>query len=234
MSDKYPSLTPYNYCAGNPMILVDPNGEEIWIAGGDGNSYRYENGKLFNKDGSEFTGERTGFLGKTTAALDKLSGTKMGSKLIGALQSNKNYKLDINSSTSSQFSPTGKEFETGNATNGLLAWNSNTSGGVPVEGNQYGCTDATIALGHELSHAYDNMCNVPDAIIHDKYNKELIKGEWAAVYRENAIRNELKFPLRTHYAKDGNAPPGQVIGSGPAMLDKNHKPYLPFLYPNIR
>jgi hypothetical protein len=29
MSDKYPSLTPYNYCAGNPMILVDPNGEEV-------------------------------------------------------------------------------------------------------------------------------------------------------------------------------------------------------------
>ncbi|MGP1515928.1 MAG: RHS repeat-associated core domain-containing protein, partial [Bacteroidales bacterium] len=31
MSDKYPSLTPYNYCANNPVILVDPNGEEIWI-----------------------------------------------------------------------------------------------------------------------------------------------------------------------------------------------------------
>ena len=26
MSDKYPSLTPYNYCAWNPMKLVDPNG----------------------------------------------------------------------------------------------------------------------------------------------------------------------------------------------------------------
>jgi len=28
MSDKYPSLTPYNYCTNNPVILVDPNGEE--------------------------------------------------------------------------------------------------------------------------------------------------------------------------------------------------------------
>lgn len=26
MSDKYPSLSPYNYCALNPMKLVDPNG----------------------------------------------------------------------------------------------------------------------------------------------------------------------------------------------------------------
>lgn len=29
MSDKYPSLSPYAYCANNPVKLVDPNGEEI-------------------------------------------------------------------------------------------------------------------------------------------------------------------------------------------------------------
>ena len=29
MADKYPSLRPYNYCAWNPMTLVDPDGEEV-------------------------------------------------------------------------------------------------------------------------------------------------------------------------------------------------------------
>ena len=29
-SDKYPSLSPYVYCADNPVKLVDPNGEEIY------------------------------------------------------------------------------------------------------------------------------------------------------------------------------------------------------------
>src|SRR5574344_2719184 len=29
MSDKYPSLSPYVYCADNPVILVDPDGKEI-------------------------------------------------------------------------------------------------------------------------------------------------------------------------------------------------------------
>ena len=33
MSDKYPSLTPYAYCANNPVILVDPDGREVFIDG---------------------------------------------------------------------------------------------------------------------------------------------------------------------------------------------------------
>ena len=31
MAAKYPSLSPYVYCANNPVKLVDPNGAEVWI-----------------------------------------------------------------------------------------------------------------------------------------------------------------------------------------------------------
>ncbi|MBP5563022.1 MAG: hypothetical protein J6X51_03195 [Bacteroidales bacterium] len=30
MAAKYPSLSPYTYCADNPVRLVDPNGKDEW------------------------------------------------------------------------------------------------------------------------------------------------------------------------------------------------------------
>ena len=45
MSDKYPSLSPYVYCADNPVKLVDPAGEEI---------YEFdENGKFLRVSGAQ-------------------------------------------------------------------------------------------------------------------------------------------------------------------------------------
>ena len=41
MSDKYPSTSPYTYCANNPVKLVDPNGEDIWEID--------ESGKIINQ-----------------------------------------------------------------------------------------------------------------------------------------------------------------------------------------
>ena len=68
MADKYPSLNPYNYCAWNPMKIVDPDGDSIILSkeawdimkqaikstlyvDGDESPFYYENGyMLYNSN----------------------------------------------------------------------------------------------------------------------------------------------------------------------------------------
>ena len=64
MVDKYPSLSPYTYCADNPVKLVDPNGEDIWTISEDGTISRQNNAVIdridvVDKDGNVTHGTET-------------------------------------------------------------------------------------------------------------------------------------------------------------------------------
>ncbi len=48
MIDKYPSISPYAYCNWNPVKLVDPDGEETYVAQNKDGTYRVIGGKLNN------------------------------------------------------------------------------------------------------------------------------------------------------------------------------------------
>ena len=50
MSDKYPSLSPYVYCADNPVKLVDPNGED-WYESEDGKTLEFIYGESAQREG---------------------------------------------------------------------------------------------------------------------------------------------------------------------------------------
>ena len=40
LADKYPHLSPYAYCADNPVMLVDPDGKKIRFAKGSSNKFK--------------------------------------------------------------------------------------------------------------------------------------------------------------------------------------------------
>jgi hypothetical protein len=59
MSDKYPHLSPYAYCANNPVKYIDPNGMEIWVSD-DGNGKYTVQGGVQNKDRNIYTVDKNG------------------------------------------------------------------------------------------------------------------------------------------------------------------------------
>ncbi|MBR6251529.1 MAG: hypothetical protein IKR17_10110 [Bacteroidales bacterium] len=44
LAEKYYNVSPYNYCVGNPIMIVDPDGNSIdWVEGKEGSVYWDEN-----------------------------------------------------------------------------------------------------------------------------------------------------------------------------------------------
>ena len=84
MADKYPSLSPYNYCVWNPMKIVDPDGNKIWIIGEDGTQYQYQDNKVYDMNGKEYNGGDN-FVDNTYQALSDMYGTKEGISVIETL-----------------------------------------------------------------------------------------------------------------------------------------------------
>ena len=50
LCEKYYSVSPYAYCAGNPVNLVDPSGESTWVYQNEDGTYTVFNGDLEDND----------------------------------------------------------------------------------------------------------------------------------------------------------------------------------------
>ena len=136
MSAKYPSLSPYTYCANNPVKLVDPNGEEIRIYYENGNKYvKYTPGMKVKKRYEAFVKDAINglnFLYKNPQGdnnrVDYVA-TKTG-EIVGLYQGTPG--------ESSKYSPEKKE----------LYWDNQS-----IDVFEGGSQSPIISLAHELDHA---------------------------------------------------------------------------------
>ena len=90
MAAKYASLSPYVYCANNPVKLVDPNGEEVYIIGDNDNK-----NTIINSLNGHFANITVDY-DKTTGKLNIVEGSARTEDEIAFAEAIANTKIEVN------------------------------------------------------------------------------------------------------------------------------------------
>ena len=243
-TEKYPHLSAYNHCAGNPVNLMDVNGDSLWISH-KGNDYLYQDGSLYNRDGSAYKGKVKGFLSQSVNALNSLRTSEEGIAMISELQSSvNNFKIVKGNS---KFNSTNllkahanqlmtdpaqamtlqalqkKGIDISGGSGGNIFWDPS---GVTLPTTSGEGINEVTDLAHEMFHGLDANRGLLD----DRLEQEVKRDEWQATYRENLLRSQLGKPLRTHYRVSVDIDGVFQGGSGPYMLTPSMAPFLPNWY----
>jgi len=147
LAHKYPSMSAYMYCAGNPVMLVDPDGREIILVGEDGTQITYHMGMTY--EGSDKS------IAAKINSLNSIANTNTGFPVVAELVNSSNYYTITNNDgiTTSDL----PHFCANNATDGI------SGGQIVTRGN-----NTISALSHELFHAYQDELGQGGASIHNE------------------------------------------------------------------
>ena len=209
LCEKYYNISPYVYCANNPINAIDINGDSIFydmpnIENGKVVSYtRYiymKNGDSYgfvDSLGKTYNGDNT-FINKLTKALSTLQEGETGLQLINDLSGTSNVKI--------QYGYNGTDM---GSSMPVVSWDSESTTGGGIDENGSTSRPPYIALGHELAHAQNAIKGNIDTgvwIPKSSSTNVVYNYEKYASYIENKIRGEHKIPLRTHYSTIGKKP----------------------------
>jgi RHS repeat-associated protein len=180
LADKYPSMSPYIYVAGNPIMRVDPDGRDHWEIGKNGNATLidtkgrgiYVNGKKISK--YNFTNNESAASTIITHYYDKNFSRNKYHLANGkvSIASFKNGSYDASSSYNMDgiYEPKKTSY----------------ASSLPGKGNLDGKNRITFYLeGGHVDKAYNNKYNLINALSHERTH--LIQGATSST-----IRNELQ------------------------------------------
>jgi RHS repeat-associated protein len=221
--EKYPWISPYAYCMNNPVILIDPTGEDVEIVCPLTNqTVNYTPGMAVPEGASQF-------VKKAINSLNRINSTEVGRELVSELKDSEHmYKIKQSENNMSSFTPTdvyesanpdASEAKKSAGAGGTISWYEQGRWIPTLMGPQ---KDATIDLAHELFHGLDANRGLRDS----QKENGIPRNEWQASYRENMLRPQLNLPLRTYYRVNQYGG-----GEAPRLLDGNNQPIKPYWYP---
>jgi len=205
---KYLSLSPFVYCANNPVIYVDPNGKEIWIitnvVSNNGkitfDSYQYKDGKLYTAEGKEYKGRDSYALAVQEDLNTLAKNDPVSAKRMETLQnSDKKHAITMvpkeGMTNYNVASPKDRESKT--RTNSMTFYDPYNS-----KLDEKRERPPVVSLAHEfLGHGWDADRGTTES---GRNKSNVLNAEYRAIKAENRIRQALGIPLRDYYSKEGD------------------------------
>ena len=154
LAEKWNRVSPYIYTLNNPLTYSDPDGRDVWINYGNGQRIKYDNGKLYNEDGSKYKG-KDAFVSAVVGNLNKINSTDIGKYLLSSLSKSDN---DFT------FTNTNALTKDGQVVQGM-SFSPNEQGGgeiragslLSVLGKQSSQESKNIeSIAHEMFHGFQN------------------------------------------------------------------------------
>ncbi|WP_165396096.1 DUF6443 domain-containing protein [Flavobacterium sp. J27] len=227
-SEAFYNINPYQYTANNPVKFIDVNGDFIYISDGNGNNYRYNNGRIYSKtegsddDWNEYIPEEGSYVAQIVQALHDITQddeNSFGSQFLSLFENQELNAIFTENTLDNRTVTTGRNIKTSDKQNELVA---------TTKGNEKLIFHITIA--HELAHVIENTL-YDEKVLGAKWfsittknaRKDISVGEIFASTFENMIRAEQGLPLRTHYSINDD---GSVVGD--SRLIKKSKIKNPF------
>ena len=210
LAHKTPGISPWAYCAGNPIRYTDFSGDTIRVRDKSTNSelnWLEKDGKwdFYDSNQNAYTGDDKSVATIKNALENIMNGGPSGDELVSSIANDKRgAKISISNKKGS---------DTHRLLN-LIYWDKNGARIPTTKGYQ---TNPIIDLVHELAHIQYNW-NVGK---YDSWNdvklgngKIITVAEIYTTHIENKIRAEQGLPLRTHYTYDDDGRKyGQIINN---------------------
>ena len=198
MAEDYHGVSPYAYCLGNPISIIDPNGRWITLYY-NGHEYRYQDGQFLQY---QTEGNNAGSYVPTSDAqvqslggmLTELSKVKTGKSLIDYFSNDENNAYI-------QFDEGNNVIDLSGVSSTIYLNKDFIGETVPTEAGMQQMP-FWLVVGHELSHRVDYLKrrNEVSKIWIEEENVKIKNTEIQATHYENLMREEANLPLRTHYA----------------------------------